>query len=403
MSPRRRGAQRAALAVLAGVVTLAHLGLGQRLAALHPGGAADRLPPRIDVAFVRELAPTAPPAPPARSRPAPAAAPAAERAVPAPDAAPPPEPAASAPQPVVPPPVEPSAPSAPPAEASTVAATEPAGATAAPSPLSADTPATAEGPAGAAADAHLDPWPLSTRISYRLEGHFRGPVQGQARVDWLREGRQYQVHLELQVGPFFAPLASRRLVSVGDITPTGLQPRLYQEETRVALREPRRMVVALEPDTVRLAGGAVLPRPAGVQDSASQFVHMTWLFATQPQRLQAGQLIELPVALPRSLEPWTYEVLGTERLATPVGELEAVHVRPRREPRPGLDLTAEFWVAPTLQYLPVRIFIRQSADTWIDLQIDRLPQQAAAPSTAPPAPPANAAPAAPRPAAEAVR
>jgi hypothetical protein len=54
-----------------------------------------------------------------------------------------------------------------------------------------------------------------------------------------------------------------------------------------------------------------------------------------------------------------------------------VHVRPRREPRPGGDLTAEFWVAPTLQYLPARILIRQSDEVWIDLRLDRLPQQAA--------------------------
>ena len=56
---------------------------------------------------------------------------------------------------------------------------------------------------------------------------------------------------------------------------------------------------------------------------------------------------------------------------------------PRREARSGSDLTAEFWAAPSLQYLPVRIVIRQDAETYIDLLIDRLPQQAAAASPGP--------------------
>ena len=66
-----------------------------------------------------------------------------------------------------------------------------------------------------------------------------------------------------------------------------------------------------------------------------------------------------------------------DTLDTPVGPVLAVHVKPRREPRPGGDLTAEIWVAPSLQYLPVRILIRQDGDTWIDLSVDRLPEQAA--------------------------
>ena len=41
------------------------------------------------------------------------------------------------------------------------------------------------------------------------------------------------------------------------------------------------------------------------------------------------------------------------------------------------DLTAEMWIAPSLQYLPARIRIRQDADTFIDMLIERKPQLAA--------------------------
>ncbi len=230
--------------------------------------------------------------------------------------------------------------------------------------------------ASASADTAFD-WPPSTRLSYTLVGEYQGPVEGQAQVEWLRQGTRYQVHMTVSVGPPFAPLFSRRVTSEGEITPQGLKPSRYDEETRILL-DTRRLTIWLDQDQVRLPNGQALPRPEGVQDSASQFVQMTWLFITQPERLQAGRSLEIPLALPRRVEPWIYDVVGTEDVATPVGLVSAVHVKPRREARrAGNELTPELWVAPSLQYLPVRMLIRRDANTWMDLTVQRLPQQAA--------------------------
>ncbi len=220
-------------------------------------------------------------------------------------------------------------------------------------------------------DATTFDWPPSTRLVYRVNGDVNGPVEGDAVVEWRRQGERYQVQLSLSV----ALLASRQISSDGLITPAGLAPRRYDEETRIVFRPPRRVAVQLDADTVRLADGRVLPRPEGVQDSASQFVQMTWLFNARPELLQPGQTIRFPLALPRRLETWTYDVLAAEPQATPAGWLPVVHVKPRREAGGG-DLTAEFWVAPSLQHLPVRIGIHQGTRLRLDLVLDRLPQQA---------------------------
>ncbi len=225
-------------------------------------------------------------------------------------------------------------------------------------------------------------WPPSTRLSYVLTGNYRGPVEGHARVEWRLAGARYQVSLEVGIGPPFAPLVSRHVQSDGLVTAAGLEPRRYDEETQIVLRPLRRFTITLDADRVLLPSGRELPRPPGVQDSASQFVQMTWLFTMQPERLRPGTLLTLPLALQRQVEVWTYEVIGAQRLDTPVGAIETVHVRPRRPPRSaadarggGGDLVAEFWVAPTLQYLPVRILIRQDEETYVDLLLQKLPQQ----------------------------
>ena len=69
-------------------------------------------------------------------------------------------------------------------------------------------------------------------------------------------------------------------------------------------------------------------------------------------------------------------------LDLPVGRIQTFHLRPRRELRPNRDLVADVWFAPSLQYLPVRLLIRQDENTHIDLTLDRLPPPAAAPPAA---------------------
>jgi hypothetical protein len=304
-------------------------------------------PPRLEVAFVRELAPTAPPKPTPKARPK-------ARRKPAPAA----RPAEAA--------------SAPPEVLEPATAIEPA-----PAVVAADvTPAE---PASAPASAPAAPsfeWPPSTRLRYTLSGNYRGEIHGKAQVQWIRVGMRYQVHLDVRLGLPFAPMVERRMTSDGELGDAGLTPRRFDEETKIAFRAPRHVTLLFDPDRIVMPNGGWRAPWPGVQDAASQFVQLTWLFTTQPQLLRSGSSIELPLALPRRVERWTYDVIGEERLVTPVGELDTFHLKPRREPGPGGDLTAEIWFAPTLQYLPVRIRIHQDAETFVDMLLETRPLQA---------------------------
>jgi len=375
------------------LVLLAHTLLAQRIVDAWPQP-ADAGPARLAVTFVRTLQPQAPVpvvAAPESRRPAwpqaPAAAALAQADTPAaPDT---PASAPSEPQPDVLPEPPPE-----PAETTDTAlaldesqAPSPEPVLPVPEPLQVDGEAVAGGPVAEAeaavaaapapaASAVTFTWPPSTRMRYVLTGNYRGPIDGRAQVLWLREGPRYQVHLDVHIGPPFAALIERQMSSDGRLGPEGLVPRRYDERTHIAFRAPRALTMFFDADGVQLANGRRVPRPAGVQDTVSQFVQLTWRFTLDPALLSPGSVIELPLALPRRVETWVYDVGGLETLSTPLGAVEAVHVKPRREPRPGGDLVAEMWFAPTLQYLPVRIVIRQDAQTWIDLVVDQLPEQA---------------------------
>jgi len=325
-----------------------------------------------------------------------------------PDAAPPPAATASAPEPLpalaMPGPAPPLVSTDAPAAASATAATTPAAATALaasapgagntaagmPSAAQAVLPAVASAASGAAvatppatANASTSPsapaapsasfdWPPSTRLSYLLNGHYRGPVSGRATVEWLRQGERYQVRMGTSIGP----VLSRNIVSDGVLGAQGLVPQRFAGEQKVLFRAAKRWTFSFEPDRVVLEDGSSLPNVAGVQDEASQFVQLTWLFTTRPDRLRVGQSVELPLLISRKLSRWTYDVVEEETLNFPFGAVATFHVKPRREATGG-DLSAEMWIAPTLQYLPVRILIRQNAESQVDLTLERAPEQAA--------------------------
>ncbi|MCV2368278.1 DUF3108 domain-containing protein [Roseateles oligotrophus] len=348
-------------------VLLAHLWLGEAVHRLRLSWdeAVAPMPKRLVVAYVRELKaavpairPAAPTAKP-KSRPklqpaAPQPMPSPESPVPEPpeaasDAEPTtPEPAASAPEPG-PQPGEGSEPKPP-----ALAASEPASEEAEPGPE----------------------WPLSTLLRYRLSGNYRGEVHGNAQVEWIRQGQHYQMHLDVAIGPSFAPLISRRMSSDGRLTPAGVNPLRYDEDTRVMFAQRRRSTLLFHGDSVTMPNGNREPVPAGVQDASSQFVQLTWLFLTGREPLKAGHVIDIPLVLPKRQYLWRYEVLGEEELQTPMGPLATWHLKPSKAAGGG-DLTAEVWIAPSLQYLPVRLRIRQDEQTFIDLMLNSAPRQAA--------------------------
>lgn len=372
------GARRARwLALLVGVLLIHAAGLWWLQDVLIGWGEAGTpMPARIEVAFVRELAPAAPPAlaapapRPAARKPPPRSAPAA----PLPASAP-------LPRPLPVEPLEPPEPLEPAPSAASLIADEPpappASAVAAAPPDPEPEPAASA--LAAASSAEPFAWPPSTRLSYTLVGNYRGEVHGRARVQWVRMGGRYQVHLDVTIGPPFAPLIERRMTSDGDLSETGLAPRRYDETTRLLFQSPRRIGMSFTPQQVTLANGTVREAGPGVQDTASQFVQLTWLFTTQPHRLRIGESVDFPLALPRRVDRWFYDVVGQERLVSPLGELETFHLKPRRAgQRPRSELSAEVWIAPSLQYLPVRIRIQQDAENFVDLMLDTAPLQAEA-------------------------
>ncbi len=217
----------------------------------------------------------------------------------------------------------------------------------------------------AAGAAPLDSWPPDTRLSYKVGGFFRGELHGTARVLWQREGDGYQTRVDIDLG-----LVSLVMTSQGQVTPQGLLPKAY-EETRTG----KRRSVSLQDSRVVLADGSQVARPAGVQDTASQFVELSHRFSSGQQPLEVGASVSFWMARPGGVDLWTYDVFEKVILKTPeLGPVEAFHLKPRPLANPRGNITAEMWFAPSLQYLPVRIKV-SLGDAFVDLFAQKIEQR----------------------------
>lgn len=352
-----------ALGLLVILVSALHLLVVQRVWKSRLGeGAADKPPAPIDVAFVQALAPAQPPVLAAATPPRPRRA-----ALVARRAASSPEVPASAPEPEA---------SAPPAEgpgAVDVVQREPEVPAAEGVVEPASAASAAASPASAASAALAFDWPPSTQLSYTVSGSYRGPVEGSAKVEWRRQDSRYQVRVTVGVGA----VVERRMLSDGELTPDGLKPHRYDQETELPLRGTQRETVRFEGDTITLANGKTVPTMPGVQDAASQFVQLTWYFLTHPARLQPGQEVSFPLALPRRAGSWRYQVLPPEPMALKVGALWAYPLKPLPGTIKPNEVAVQMWIAPTLQYLPVRITMNWRDEAMLDMVLDGAPLQAA--------------------------
>lgn len=367
-----------ALAALIIAIGAAHMWLALRMVErMRELSESTQMPKRLRANYVSEVHLSAPPKPVAAAAPPPPAAakakrkhkPRAAKAVPAASAASQPQeeqtPDTAASAPVGPTPPEPSAAPAPVAAASSPPSAPEAAA--APPAAAASAAAAASGPAGFA-------WPTATRIRYELTGQYRGEIKGSSEVEWVCEGSHYQVRVSTRVG---LGLFSRTVASDGVVTEAGLSPKRFDENAKGMFITVRRATVLFGDDEVVMGDGQREPKRPNIQDEASQFVQLTYDFIQHPERAQTGTLIQMPMVLKGKQRHYVYEVVGTEPLDTPVGKMDAVHLKPR-EPAPGSgQFVLELWFAPQLEYLPVRIKIWQNEETYIDLLITHAPQRGA--------------------------
>jgi hypothetical protein len=203
--------------------------------------------------------------------------------------------------------------------------------------------------------------PTQGRIAYRTTYTRMRGLEALVYVDWsidLEQGR-YELWLRTVDPPGLLDLRS-----TGELKPFGIAPGKYVERVDIVNRE-----VSVEFDwnrhIVSFAGrGAGEPMPfiEGTQDPLSLQFHLPLLAQAYPWRFGPGAQISFQVAR-RKVETYTFVVEGFESVTIQGKEIQTLKiVRPKT---PESNRAVEFWIAPELDWIPVRLrYVDPKDDVW---------------------------------------
>ncbi len=307
-----------------------------------PAGESTQAPEPATVADAAPAEATAPAEQPSASEPLPPAPVASEPALPAS------APASAAAEPPV---AEASAPKAP---ASTPAAPEDPGVDIAP-------PGGATGRPGSTTPPPVR-IPAPMRLAFDVSGQVkRFNYSARAELVWKHDGSRYEARQEISA--FL--MGTRAQTSVGQVTERGLLPTRFGDKVR---SEQAAHFDFTQGRVTFSANTPSAPVAPGAQDRLSVFIQLAAMFAADPGRYPPGTEITLTTVGPRAADRWTFRVEGPETLELPVGATPALKLQ--RLPRRDSDQQAELWLAPSLQYLPVRIRLSQPNGDFADLRLN---------------------------------
>jgi hypothetical protein len=198
------------------------------------------------------------------------------------------------------------------------------------------------------------------RLRYQVAAQTRGfDVKATAELTWRQDGKAYEARLETVI-PL---LPSRVQQSTGAITPEGLAPARYAEKAR------SEEAAHFERDKSRLSfsnNQPTAPLLAGAQDRLSVMLQLGAIIGGAPARYPAGTTISVQTASTRDAEVWQFTVEAEEELVLPGGKQRTLKLV--RTPRKPFDQTVELWLAPGMDYVPVRVRLTQANGDRLDQQ-----------------------------------
>lgn len=197
---------------------------------------------------------------------------------------------------------------------------------------------------------------LSYEVSY-------GTMHADVVETLEHDDNTYSIVSETRGRGILAPFSNKRTVR-GRITPQGLRPDEYRDE------RPFGWVASAKFDwesrTV-IQGRKGKSETLQMQGAAQDPLSLAYTFAFVPPR---GKEYDIIRADGRGLTPFRFAVLGNEKLATPIGEMETLHIAKVRDGPE--DKATDIWFAADRDFLPVRVLVVDKDGSRVDQIITRI-------------------------------
>ena len=221
--------------------------------------------------------------------------------------------------------------------------------------------------AGVAHAAAFQPAPPA-QLHYAVKARQRGfDLTGASIVNWQAQDGKYRVQAETSTSLFGRIVESS---SEGAIDEQGLAPavstekRIRKAQTTATFRRDSKVIAFSD-------SGETHPLKGGEQDRDSILWQIAGQARANPGRFAKGSEHSYVVAGPRRADTWRFRVVGPEKVVTPHGAHNTVHLTRVPADR-SQEQQVDVWFAQDLEWYPVRLRYTDQDGDYIEQTLERV-------------------------------
>ncbi|WP_229218764.1 DUF3108 domain-containing protein [Rugamonas brunnea] len=210
--------------------------------------------------------------------------------------------------------------------------------------------------------------PPSAQLRYTISARQRSlPISGDAVVAWQTGEGKYSISTESHAVIFGKILENR---SEGLVDGYGLAPvTFYQKRFR---KDPSTTTFKRDSKTIVFTeGDDSYPLKGGEQDRTSAPWQLLAQARANPERFKPGTEWAYFVAGSHDAEPWVFKVVDHETVHTGQGDVNALHLV-KAPPPDAQGQQVDLWLAPSLEWYPVRIRFADADGDFVDQTLDKI-------------------------------
>jgi len=212
--------------------------------------------------------------------------------------------------------------------------------------------------------------PPSADLSYSISARQRGfSLNGDATLTWRLNDNKYTITTESRVA-MLGKLTENR--SEGTVDSFGLAPNTFYEKR--FRKAPDTATFDRDGKTITFSDGKhSYPIKGGEQDRVSISWQLMAVARAARDKFKPGSDWEFFVVGPRNADPWTFRVVGREKIqaGAAIGTVEAVHIA-RDLPPDTKDQTLDLWLAPSLDWYPVKLRFTDNDRDFVEQTLERI-------------------------------
>lgn len=214
--------------------------------------------------------------------------------------------------------------------------------------------------------------PPSAELTYSITAKQKGiTLEGSGLMRWAVAENKFSATNEAR-----AMLIGKILdvKTEGVVDAYGLAPTTFTEKR--FRREPTTTSFDRTSKTIRFtASDQSYPITGGEQDRNSAIWQLISVARAAPAKFKPGSSWIFFVAGRRDADQWTFKVTKREKIDTPLGSMDALHVV-RVPPPDSKEQTLDIWLAPSLEWYPARLRFSEDEGDYIEQTLQKVEKKA---------------------------